>query len=170
MELFDKLFGRKEESAQRLTTEKNTVYAPVAGKLISIADFPDEVFSEGVLGQGCGIQPSEEMIKAPFNGQIIQLQDSQHALGLCSEEGVELLIHVGVDTVSMNGKGFHALVKKGDRVVMGQDLLKFSTNSIQEAGLNSTVAVIVTNSDDYSSIKVVAPGDVSVKSPIITLD
>lgn len=169
MELFKKILGKKEEDSSILATERNTVYAPVSGKLIDLKDFPDEVFSEGILGQGCGILPSEEIIKAPFNGEVIQLQDSLHALGLMSEDGIELLIHVGVDTVTMDGKGFRALVKTGDKVKMGQNLLQFNLARISEAGLDSTVAIIVTNSDDFKEINAVSPNVISATSPIITL-
>jgi glucose-specific phosphotransferase system IIA component len=170
MGLFDNVLNKKNKSAPILQTEKNTIYAPVSGKFIELVDFPDEAFSDGILGQGCGIQPTEEIIKAPFNGEVIQLQDSQHALGLQSEDGMELLIHIGVDTVSMNGKGFRSLVKKGERVVMGQDLIEFKMAEIKKAGLNSAVAVIVTNSDDYNSVKVIPSDDVSVNAPIIIVE
>ena len=169
MGLLNKIRGKKDEPIQGLSTEVNTVYAPVSGKLIALADFPDEAFSEGILGQGCGIEPSGDIVKAPFNGEVAQLQDSQHALGLVSEDGVELLIHVGVDTVSMNGKGFHALVKKGDKIVMGQSLLKFSTMEIRNAGFNTSVAIIVTNSDDYASVNIIGPSSIAENAPIITL-
>ena len=169
MKIFDKILGKKENSLPSIPTEKNTVYAPVSGNLIVLVDFPDEAFSEGVLGPGCGIEPNEEIINAPFEGEVVQLHDSQHALGLLSNDGVELLIHVGIDTVSMKGKGFKALIKEGDKFVTGQNLLKFSIAEIQKAGFNTAIAVIITNSGDYETVNVVPPGVVSVGSPIIRL-
>lgn len=169
MGLINKLRVNRNEPVKGLPTEKNTVYAPVAGKLIALEYFPDDVFNDGTLGQGCGIAPTDEIIKAPFNGEVVQLQTSQHALGLKSEDGIELLIHVGVDTVSMEGKGFQALVKKGDKVVMGQNILKFSIAEIKAKGLKTEVAIIVTNTDDYQKVNIVNPGDIEECALIITV-
>nr|WP_314466510.1 PTS glucose transporter subunit IIA [uncultured Clostridium sp.] len=172
MGLFDKLLGKtgstSNSEAERIPAEKNTVYAPVAGELIALSEFPDECFSEGILGQGCGIRPGEAVVKAPFNGKVISLQESCHALGLLSDDGLELLVHVGVDTVSMGGQGFTPLVELGDQIVTGQELLKFSTAKIQAAGYDTSVAVVLTNSDDYSTVKVKGPGSVYFGNSIIT--
>ncbi len=173
MGLFNKLRGKMntadDSGITQVPTEKNTVYSPIAGELIALSDFPDECFSEGVLGLGCGIRPSEEVVKAPFNGQVVSLLDTYHALGLLSEDGVELLIHVGVDTVTMEGKGFTPLVNQGDKIVMGQELLKFKTAEIQAAGFDPSVAVIVANSNGYTKVKVKEPGLVDYSEPIINL-
>lgn len=171
MSIFNKVFGKKdnENRPERIAIEKNTVYAPVTGRLIALGDFPDDVFSEGILGQGCGIEPEEEEVKAPFHGEVIELQDSKHAVGLLSEDGIELLIHVGIDTVGMNGKGFETFVKKGDTVVKGQRLIRFDKKEIHAAGLKDTVAVVITNSGEYSSVNVAEPGIVDNDKSIMTV-
>lgn len=169
MGFLNKLFGKSEENTERETIEKNTVYAPVEGELIALEDFPDEVFREGILGPGCGIIPSGEVVKAPFYGTIIALQETAHALGLKSEDGIELLIHVGIDTVGLNGNGFYPKVKTGDTVVKGQELLRFSLDVIHDADLNSTVAVTVPNATQYQSVEAAAPGMVDNSMVIITL-
>lgn len=120
MELFNKLF-KKEEAA--LPSEPGTIYVPVKGKIISLEEIADGVFSEGVLGPGCGIEPEEELVCAPFAGTITQVADTKHAIGICSRDGMELLIHVGMDTVEMNGEGFTTYVKMNDTVERGQKLI-----------------------------------------------
>ncbi len=152
MGFLNKVFGGKQETAPAIETEKNVVYAPLEGTVIALSEINDGVFSEGVLGQGCGIQPDSETVTAPFHGTITQVADTKHAIGLLSEDGVEVLIHVGLDTVSMNGKGFTVHVKMGERVQCGQKLLTFSKKDIAEAGFSDTTAVLVTNTDDYESV------------------
>lgn len=160
MGLFDQLFGKKEESRKETgrMTEKNSIYAPVAGKVIPLEQFPDEVFSAGVLGMGFGIWPEEEQVCAPFEGKVIQMSDTKHAIGLKSLDGMELLIHIGVDTVEMQGKGFQTFVNEGDSVVPGQKLVTFSKKEIRKAGYKDAVAVIITNSDDYSAVRLITEG------------
>jgi glucose-specific phosphotransferase system IIA component len=159
MGLFDKLkkkFNRNE-----------TIYMPVIGKLISLEAIADGVFSAGILGKGAGIEPEDGMVYAPFDGKIVQIADTKHAIGLESENGVELLIHVGMDTVEMNGKGFDLLVHEGDSVTQGQKLMSFSMDAIQEAGYRTTIAVIVTNSDQFESIVVSEEGNKQLEEAII---
>ncbi|ETA79741.1 PTS sugar transporter subunit IIA [Youngiibacter fragilis] len=174
MGFFDKLRGNNNKTKinklDPVKLEKNTVYAPVAGELISLADFPDETFSEGILGQGCGIRPSEELVKAPFDGEVVALLKSYHALGLRSNNGIELLIHVGVDTVTMEGRGFTPFVKIGDKIAMGQDLLRFSMSEIHAAGFDASVAVVVTNSDAFKTIEAKESSMVGFGEPILKLE
>ena len=171
MGLLNKLLGGKgQELPKKAIIEKNAVYAPVDGELIALEDFPDEVFLEGILGPGCGIVPKGEVVRAPFDGTIIALQDTGHAVGMKSGDGVELLIHVGIDTVGLNGKGFTPRVKTGDTVVKGQELLEFSLETIHAAGLVSTVAVTVPNAALFQSVKTAEPGTVDNNTVIITLE
>lgn len=135
-----------------IPTEPNAVYAPVSGKVIAMEQIPDAVFSSGALGKGCGIEPSSEDVCAPYHGEVTMVAETKHAIGLLDENGVELLIHVGVDTVDMEGKGFTLYCKEGDKVVCGQRLLAFDRKAIKEAGHADVVVVLVTNADDYSEI------------------
>ena len=135
---------------------ESKVYAPVSGKVIRREDIPDETFASGIMGDGAGIEPEEEMVVAPFDGEITSVVDTGHAVGLTSSDGVELLIHVGVDTVKMKGDGFQVFVTEGQKVKAGEKLLKFDRDKIRKAGYSDTTAVLVTNSDDYSSVKTVA--------------
>ena len=138
------------------------VTADAKGTVLKMEDIPDPVFSQGVLGQCCGIDPVEGKVYAPVDGEVTQIADSKHAIGFMGPGGVEILIHVGVDTVDMNGDGFDPQVKVGSKVKKGQLVLTMDLGKIKEAGHPTTVITIVTNSDDFSSIDLVAAGDVEV--------
>lgn len=154
MSFFKKLFGGTANDASiSVETVPGKIYAPVAGTAMTLSEIGDGVFSEGVLGQGCGIKPSEETVYAPFDGTIVQVAETRHAVGITSPDGIELLIHVGMDTVAMNGTGFQVHVSCGDQVKCGQKLLNFSKKEIAAAGCPDVIAVIVTNSDQYSNIE-----------------
>lgn len=152
MSFLNRLFSTAPKS------EPFTVYSPVEGEIIALKEFPDPVFSEGVLGLGCGIIPSGEQITAPFSGTVIQLPDTVHAIGLKSGDGIELLIHIGVDTVAMEGKGFVASVKKGQKVHTGETLISFDRQAIRAANHPDTIAVVVTNADEFAAVRVLKYG------------
>ena len=128
------------------------VLQPVKGNVIPYDQIPDDTFASGVLGEGVGIQPSDEVVVAPFDGEISSVAESKHAVGVSAND-MELLIHVGVDTVNMNGDGFTCLVSEGDKVVAGQPLIRFSREKIRAAGYSDTVAVLLTNSDDIEGVE-----------------
>ncbi len=126
---------------------------PTKGKIIPYTEISDETFASGVLGQGVGIEPDEGVVYAPMDGEISSVADSKHAIGITGAEDMELLIHVGVDTVEMKGDGFNTLVAEGDKVVKGQKLMEFDIGKIKAAGKADTVVVLLTNSDDYENVK-----------------
>jgi PTS system glucose-specific IIA component len=157
--LFDMVAKREEkESSVVSDTAPDCVYSPAAGEVILLKELKDGVFSEGVLGKGCGLIPAEESIYAPFDGQIVSIAETRHAIGLRSDSGIELLIHVGMDTVEMKGKGFAQTVKAGDRVKCGQRIMSFSIADIKSAGHDATISIVVTNCDDYEDEKLLAIG------------
>ena len=129
-----------------------TVMQPVAGNVIAREAIPDDTFASGVLGDGVGIEPTEELVVAPFDGTISSVAESKHAIGI-EANGMEMLIHVGVDTVNMQGDGFECLVNEGDEVKLGQPLIRFSREKIKAAGYSDTVAVLLTNSDDLEGVE-----------------
>ena len=161
--ILGKFGGNKNKQA----AEPLTVYAPFGGSAIAMEQIPDPVFSEGILGKGCGLEPAEETVCAPFNGTVTQVIDTKHAVGVTSKDGLELLIHVGMDTVAMNGEGFTCLVKEGDAVKLGQKLMTFSMEAIKAAGHPVTTAVVVTNADDFADIQVLAKGQVAQGEPLL---
>lgn len=158
-----------EENKMISDNKETIIYAPVSGKVIYREDIPDETFASGIMGEGVGIKPEEEIIVAPFDGEITSVVDTGHAVGLTSSDGVELLIHVGVDTVKMQGDGFQVFVTEGQKVKTGEKLLKFDRDKIRKAGYSDTTAVLVTNSDDYSSVKTVAE-NVKQKDTVIIIE
>ena len=129
-----------------------TVLQPVKGTVIARESIPDDTFASGVLGDGVGIIPEDDLVVSPFDGTISSVAESQHAVGIESN-GMEMLIHVGVDTVNMQGDGFTCLVKEGDEVKAGQPLIRFDREKIKAAGYSDTVAVLLTNSDDLDGVE-----------------
>ena len=128
------------------------VLQPVKGNVIARESIPDETFASGVLGDGVGIEPEDEVVTAPFDGTVTSVAESHHAVGV-EANGMEMLIHVGVDTVNMNGDGFECLVAEGDAVKAGQPLIRFDREKIKAAGYSDTVAVLLTNSDDFEDVE-----------------
>ena len=122
--------------------------SPLAGQVKPLSQATDPVFSSGVMGQGVVIEPSQGELVSPVNGTVTVLFPTKHAVGIVSEEGVEMLMHIGMDTVSLDGKGFEAHVEQGDKVVVGQQLISFDMDVIKEAGLVTETPVIITNQDD----------------------
>ena len=145
------------------------ILAPVAGKVIPLAEIPDPIFAGGILGDGVGIDPEVGEVCAPFDGTIASTTDTLHAIGLTGPGGVEMLIHVGIDTVNMKGEGFQLLVKMGDTVKAGQKLLTFDINKIREAGYSPVTAVLVANSAMFASCQPEKLGEISQQEPLITV-
>ncbi|MEF2566806.1 MAG: PTS system trehalose-specific EIIBC component [Streptococcus salivarius] len=131
--------------------ESAEVVSPLAGQVKPLSQATDPVFSSGVMGQGVVIEPSQGKLVSPVNGTVTVLFPTKHAVGIVSEEGVEMLMHIGMDTVSLDGKGFEAHVEQGDKVVVGQQLISFDMDVIKEAGLVAETPVIVTNQDDFQA-------------------
>ncbi|MBD5155982.1 MAG: PTS transporter subunit EIIC [Oscillibacter sp.] len=144
----------KASSLPAIDCQPGAVYAPVSGTVIPSEEIPDDTFAAGVLGQGVGIQPSEDVVVCPFDGEISSVTDTHHAVGVASPDGMELLIHVGVDTVAMNGDGFQCLVQEGQQVKAGEQLIIFDRAKIAAAGHPDVVVVLVTNSDDYENLTI----------------
>ena len=131
--------------------ESAEVVSPLAGQVKPLSQATDPVFSSGVMGQGVVIEPSQGELVSPVNGTVTVLFPTKHAVGIVSEEGVEMLMHIGMDTVSLDGQGFEAHVVQGDKVVVGQQLISFDMDVIKEAGLVTETPVIVTNQDDFQA-------------------
>lgn len=131
--------------------ESAEVVSPLAGQVKPLSQATDPVFSSGVMGQGVVIEPSQGELVSPVNGTVTVLFPTKHAVGIVSEEGVEMLMHIGMDTVSLDGKGFVAHVEQGDKVVVGQQLISFDMDVIKKAGLVTETLVIITNQDDFQA-------------------
>ena len=147
--------------------QDETILAPVAGEVVALADVNDPVFSSGAMGQGLAIKPSEGVVYAPADAEVTIAFATGHAYGLKTSNGAEILIHVGIDTVSMNGEGFNHTVAQGDKVKAGDVLGTFDSAKIAAAGLEDTTMVIVTNTADYASVTPVGQGTVSKGDAVI---
>lgn len=147
----------------------NEILSPLAGKAVALENVPDPTFAEGILGLGAAVEPSEGKITAPADGTVGTLFDTHHAIGLNLDNGAELLIHIGINTVELNGEGFTAHVSEGDRVQKGQTLITFDKELIASNGYKTVTPVIVTNPDEYSAVKRVADGNVTEKDVLIEL-
>jgi len=161
MGLFDRLKSKGQPAASAEITFPVTLGVVAKGEFVPMNQIPDEVFSTGVLGTCCGVTPDEGKVYAPVDGKISQLTDSLHAIGI-EAGGMELIIHVGVDTVDMNGDGFANMVKLGQMVKKGDLLLTMDLDKIQAAGHPTTVILAVTNSDDFAAVEAVASGAVQL--------
>lgn len=159
--------NEKEESEK--TNQDAVVYAPLKGEIIPLEEVNDEVFSNGILGQGAAIIPEEGCVYAPFDGKIASIFDTKHAICLVSDEGVELLIHVGIDTVNLEGKPFTALKQAGDTIKKGEKLLEFQIDEIKKAGYETVTPVLVGNTDSYSEIIAKKQGMVKPSETLIQI-
>ena len=131
---------------------KEVIVSPIKGEVMPLEMIKDEVFSTGLLGKGIAIEPSEGKVIAPVDGVVKTLFPTYHAIGIASDKGAEILIHVGMDTVQLGGKCFTPKIAQGDRVKAGQLLLEFDIKGIKEAGFPVTTPVIITNSDNYLDV------------------
>ncbi|MBR3748713.1 MAG: PTS glucose transporter subunit IIA [Firmicutes bacterium] len=134
--------------------EAGEIIQPTKGKIITQENIPDETFASGVLGAGVAIDPEEGVVYAPYDGTISSVAESKHAIGITGAGDMEVLIHVGVDTVAMNGDGFTDFVKEGDTVKAGQKIMEFDRAKIKAANHPDCVVVLLTNADDYENVKV----------------
>lgn len=138
-----------------------SIYAPLSGKVVKLSDIQDEAFSSGAMGEGIAIEPSEGKVYAPCDGEISAFFPTGHAVGITARTGAEILIHVGMDTVSLEGKGFSAKAKTGDKVKKGQLLLEFDMEYIKSQNLPLTTPVVITNSDEMAEVKTASAETVS---------
>ena len=167
MGFFDFLKKSAAPAAPAEPTFPMMLAADAKGAFVPMENIPDEVFAQGILGTCCGIDPSEGKVFAPAGGEITQAPDSGHALGIMADGAVEILIHVGVDTVEMKGDGFSPKVKVGDKVKKGDLLLEMDLDKIAAAGHPAVVITVVTNTDDFKAVEVVASGDVEPGADLI---
>ena len=161
--------GEEQADVPAIETKDNTIYAPLKGNVIPYDKIPDPTFASGVLGKGVGIEPEVGEVVAPFDGTVSSVTDTKHAIGISGPQGMELLIHVGVDTVNMEGDGFEMFVGEGDTVKAGQKLISFDIDKIKAAGYSPTTAVLLTNSDDYEGFKITKEGTTGELEPVVEI-
>lgn len=148
---------------------ENDILAPMSGTALALDQVPDSTFASGLLGKGVAIIPAVGKVIAPFSGEVASLFQTKHAIGLLSDSGIELLIHVGIDTVKLDGVPFTAHVKEGDKVKAGDLLLEFDRQAILDAGYDLATPIIISNSDDYRSVDIVSTSVVDAGQPLLSV-
>lgn len=161
----------QEEEVGATATERTDekLHSPIVGEVVALSEVNDPVFSSGVMGQGIAVKPSKGVVYAPADAEIAIAFPTGHAYGLKTDNGAEILIHVGIDTVSLNGKGFEAKVSQGDRVRAGDIIGTFDSEVIAANGLDDTTMVIITNTMDYAEVTPIATGSVTNKTRVLEL-
>lgn len=158
---------KKTELDSKTDGNGNNVYAPLTGKAVSLKEVNDPTFAEEILGKGVAIIPEEGLVVSPINGTVVNIFDTLHAIGLKSDDGVEVLIHIGLDTVKLGGKHFKAIAQSGDRVRVGAPLVEFDIDKIKEEGYDVITPVIISNSFDYGTILSIDGQDVVAGNELI---
>ncbi|MGG3772797.1 PTS sugar transporter subunit IIA [Heyndrickxia faecalis] len=139
-----KLFSKKAAAEE--------LVAPMSGKVVQIEDVPDEVFSRKMIGDGIAIEPDEGVVVSPVDGEVVQFFPTKHAVGLKTKSGLEILIHIGMETVALNGEGFEGFVQQGDRVKAGDKLVSFDLEQIRERAESIISPVVITNFDAVDTL------------------
>jgi len=159
-------------SEKKISTEQTIyeIYSPVSGEICPVENVPDQTFASKIMGEGVAILPSEEIVYSPVNGVINTVFKTKHAIGIVSDNNVELLIHIGINTVELEGKYFDAYVKEGDKVSVGDKILSFDLDKINKAGYDMTILMIVLNTNDYLSVVTESPsGKIRSNEKIMTI-
>ncbi|CAI2436997.1 EIIBCA-Bgl [Serratia liquefaciens] len=156
--------------SEAVSGAEQQIVSPLNGQLVALAQVNDDVFSQGLLGQGVAIRPQEGVLRAPLTGEVVTFLPSMHAVGIKGDNGVELLVHIGIDTVNLAGQHFTSDLKVGDRVQVGDELVRFDLAAIVGLGYDITTPVLVVNSEAFPELNCRQPGAVDFGQPIITLN
>lgn len=138
--MFKNLF-KKESSNTK-------IYAPINGEIVSLEEVPDPVFSQKMMGDGIAIKPNEGKVYSPVDGEVVQIPETKHAIGLRTGDGIEILIHIGLETVSLEGKGFTINVNTGDKVSVGDSLMEFDLEYVRDNASSDISPIVITNGQD----------------------
>ena len=158
------------QDTARLSGDPQQILSPLAGEAVALDQVSDDVFSQGLLGQGIAIIPREGLLRAPVDGEVVTFLPSRHAVGIRGDNGVEILMHIGIDTVSLGGKHFTSALQVGDRVKTGDELVRFDIPAITALGYEIITPVLVVNSEAYPQLMCRQPGEVSFGETLITLN
>lgn len=155
--MLKKLFGldkkeSKKEVEMPAADGKDVLHSPVNGDIVALSEVPDPTFAEKMMGDGVAVKPTDGIIVSPVHGEIMQLFPTKHAVGIKTVNGVEILIHIGIETVNMQGEGFKAFVEQGDKVAVGDKLIEFDPALVNEKAESTITPIIITNGDAVQSI------------------
>lgn len=153
--MFKKLFKKKKDENNSIS-----IYAPIDGEVVPLEDVPDPVFSQKMMGDGVAIKPNNGTVVSPVQGKIMQVFPTKHAIGIQAENGIEILLHIGLETVNLNGEGFTTHVQEGDNVKVGDALVTFEKEIIEEKAKSTITPVIITNTTEMKEIQIKDPQSV----------
>lgn len=157
------LFSRKKQ-------QEVTLLAPLTGAIVPLSEVPDPVFAQKVVGDGVAILPSEGLLISPIDAKVTHLFPTHHAIGLTSDSGLEILMHIGIDTVKLKGQGFTPFVSVGDQVKAGDKLIQFDSAALEQAGCPIVTPIVITNQDVVAEKNVVAKANVQAgQDPLMTV-
>ncbi|MGX2957191.1 PTS glucose transporter subunit IIA [Ursidibacter arcticus] len=165
MGFLDKLFGGKKEAVSK----EVKIYAPLSGEIVNIEDVPDVVFSEKIVGDGIAIRPNGDEIVAPVNGTIGKIFETNHAFSIESDEGIELFVHFGIDTVELKGEGFTRIATEGQKVKAGDLVIKFDLALLEAKAKSVLTPVVISNMDEISNLQKLSGEVVKGESVVLTL-
>ncbi len=166
---FEKDTSNETTSESVIAVDSIAINSPIIGEMLDLSEVKDEAFSKGMLGKGVAFEPSEGKVVAPFNGTVATLFPTKHAIGLVCENGVELLIHIGLNTVDLNGKYFEAHVRQGDKVIQGQTLITFDLEKLRAEGYVTQIPVVVTNTANFKEVSHDAYGTKNSENTMLTI-
>jgi PTS system sucrose-specific IIC component len=162
------LYAPAKEKVPEKEYKDNIVYSPMSGRAIALEEVPDKTFASGTLGEGAAIDPMDGKVVAPADGKVSTLFDSHHAIGLTLDNGMDLFVHIGMNTVELGGDGFNAYVKEGDRVTRGQTLITFDIQTLKNKGYSIISPVIITNTEDFKEIRRTADGGINYYDELLS--
>ncbi|KAE9534205.1 PTS glucose transporter subunit IIA [Ursidibacter arcticus] len=165
MGFLDKLFGGKKEAVSK----EVKIFAPLSGEIVNIEDVPDVVFSEKIVGDGIAIRPNGDEIVAPVNGTIGKIFETNHAFSIESDEGIELFVHFGIDTVELKGEGFTRIATEGQKVKVGDPVIKFDLALLEAKAKSVLTPVVISNMDEISNLQKLSGEVVKGESVVLTL-
>lgn len=165
MGFLDKLFGGKKDNQAK----EVKIYAPLSGEIVNIEDVPDVVFSEKIVGDGVAVRPNGDTIVAPVNGTIGKIFETNHAFSIESDEGVELFVHFGIDTVELKGEGFLRLAEEGQKVKVGDPIIEFDLDVLESKAKSVLTPVVISNMDEISNLQKLSGSVVAGESVVLTL-
>lgn len=164
MSFLSKLFGSKQKESKEIQ-----IFSPLSGEIVNIEDVPDVVFSEKIVGDGVAIRPSGDTIVSPVNGTIGKIFETNHAFSIESEDGVELFVHFGIDTVELKGEGFTRIAEEGQTVKVGDPIIKFDLALLEEKAKSVLTPVVISNMDEISNLEKKSGSVVAGESVVLTL-
>ena len=164
MSFLSKLFGSKQKEAKKIQ-----IIAPLSGEIVNIEDVPDVVFSEKIVGDGVAIRPAGDTIVAPVNGTIGKIFETNHAFSIESEDGVELFVHFGIDTVELKGEGFTRLAEEGQNVKVGEPIIKFDLATLEAKAKSVLTPVVISNMDEIANLEKRSGSVIAGETVVLTL-